>query len=102
MGANFGDYDNNGWIDLVKGNFSDDTKNLYHNNHDGTFTDVTYEAGIGGVGWLFCTLGAKFLDYDNDGWKDILWRTDKCSRRSIATEQASPAPSAVYCLTIAA
>jgi enediyne biosynthesis protein E4 len=71
MGTDFGDYDNDGWIDLVKGNFSDDTKNLYHNNHDGTFTDVTYEAGIGGVGWLFCTFGAKFLDYDNDGWKDI-------------------------------
>ena len=72
MGTDFGDYDNDGWMDLVKGNFSDDTKNVYHNNHDGTFTDVAYEAGIGGVGWLFCTLGAKFLDYDNDGWKDIL------------------------------
>jgi hypothetical protein len=71
MGADFGDYDNDGWMDLVKGNFSDDTKNLYHNNRDGTFTDVTYEAGIGDVGWLFCTFGAKFLDYDNDGWKDI-------------------------------
>ena len=72
MGTDFGDYDNDGWMDLLKGNFSDDTKNLYHNNHDGTFTDVTYEAGIGGVSWLFCTFGAKFLDYDNDGWKDIL------------------------------
>jgi hypothetical protein len=72
MGTDFGDYDNDGWMDLVKGNFSDDTKNVYHNNHDGTFTDVAYEAGIGGVGWLFCTFGAKFLDYDNDGWKDIL------------------------------
>jgi enediyne biosynthesis protein E4 len=71
MGTDFGDYDNDGWMDLLKGNFSDDTKNLYHNNHDGTFTDVTYEAGIGGVSWLFCTFGAKFLDYDNDGWKDI-------------------------------
>ena len=71
MGTDFGDYDNDGWMDFLKGNFSDDTKNLYHNNHDGTFTDVTYEAGIGGVSWLFCTFGAKFLDYDNDGWKDI-------------------------------
>jgi enediyne biosynthesis protein E4 len=72
MGTDFGDYDNDGWMDLVKGNFSDDTKNLYHNNRDGTFTDVTYEAGVGDVGWLLCTFGAKFLDYDNDGWKDIL------------------------------
>lgn len=72
MGVDFADYDNDGWPDLVKGNFSDDTKNLYHNNHDGTFTDQTYLAGIGDVGWLFTTFGAKFLDYDNDGWKDIL------------------------------
>jgi hypothetical protein len=72
MGTDFADYDNDGWGDLVKGNFSDDMKNLYHNNHDGTFTDVTYTAGIGDVGWLFTTFGSKFLDYDNDGWKDIL------------------------------
>jgi hypothetical protein len=71
MGTDFADYDNDGWPDLLKGNFSDDTKNLYHNNGDGTFTDLTYRAGLGGVGWLFTTFGAKFLDYDNDGWKDI-------------------------------
>jgi hypothetical protein len=72
MGVDFGDYDNDGWLDLVKGNFSDDTKNLYHNNGDGTFTDVPYSAGIGEVSWLLTTFGAKFFDYDNDGWKDIL------------------------------
>lgn len=72
MGIDFSDYDNDGWPDLVKGNFSDDTKNLYHNNRDGTFTDLTYQAGIGDIGWLFTTFGAKFFDYDNDGWKDIL------------------------------
>ncbi len=72
MGVEFGDYDNDGWLDLVKGNFSDDTKNLYHNNRDGTFTDQTYFAGIGGVAWLFTTFGVEFLDYDNDGWKDII------------------------------
>jgi len=71
MGVDFADYDNDGWGDFVKGNFSDDVKNLYHNNRDGTFTDVTYLAGLGDVGWLFTTFGAKFLDYDNDGWKDI-------------------------------
>jgi len=71
MGVDAADYDNDGWPDVVKGNFSDDTKNLYHNNRDGTFTDVTYPAGLGDVGWLFTTFGAKFLDYNNDGWKDI-------------------------------
>lgn len=72
MGTDFADYDNDGWGDLVKGNFSDDSKNLYHNNRDGTFTDVAYRAGLGDVGWLFTTFGAKFLDYDNDGWKDVM------------------------------
>ncbi len=72
MGVEFGDYDNDGWLDLVKGNFSDDTKNLYHNSRDGTFADQTYFAGLGDVAWLFTTFGAEFLDYDNDGWKDIL------------------------------
>jgi hypothetical protein len=71
MGTDFADYDNDGWPDLVKGNFSDDTKNLYHNNQDGTFTDVADVAGLGDVGWLLTTFGAKFLDYDGDGWKDI-------------------------------
>ena len=73
MGVEFGDYDNDGWLDLVKGNFSDDTKNLYRNNRNGTFTDQTYFAGIGGTAWLFTTFGAEFLDYDNDGWKDIIF-----------------------------
>src|SRR5262249_25392759 len=66
------DYDNDGWIDLVKGNFSNDARNLYHNNHDGTFTDVAFPAGLGAVGFLYSTMAAKFLDYDNDGWKDIV------------------------------
>ena len=57
---------------MIKGNFSDDYTNLYHNNRDGTFTDRAYPAGFANVSWLLTTFGAKFLDYDNDGWKDIL------------------------------
>lgn len=71
MGADVADYDNDGWPDLIKGNFSDDYNNLYHNNRDGTLTDLAYPAGFANVSWLFTTFGAKFLDYDNDGWKDI-------------------------------
>jgi enediyne biosynthesis protein E4 len=73
MGIDFGDYDNDGWLDLVKGNFSDDANNLYHNNGDGSFTDVPYPAGLGDLSWLLTTFGAKFLDFDNDGWKDIMF-----------------------------
>ncbi len=73
MGVDLGDYLNNGRLDLVKGNFSDDYNNLYRNNGDGTFTDEAYPAGLGGVTWRFTTFGSVFLDYDNDGWPDIFF-----------------------------
>ena len=70
MGVAVGDYDCDGWLDLFKTNFSDDTSNLYHNNGDGTFTEVTFQAGVGldtqDVKW-----GCGFIDYDNDGWPDV-------------------------------
>jgi hypothetical protein len=72
MGTDFGDYTNDGWLDLIKGNFSDDSNNLYRNNGRGMFTDVTYPAGFGEVSWLLTTFGAKFIDFDNDGWRDIV------------------------------
>ncbi len=71
MGTDFADYDNDGWGDLIKGNFSDDYNNLYHNNHDGTFTDLAWPAGFAAPSWLFTSFGMKFFDCDNDGWKDI-------------------------------
>jgi len=71
MGVAVGDYDCDGWFDIFKTNFADDTCNLYHNNGDGTFTDAVFSSGIGinnrYVGW-----GCGFIDYDNDGWIDIM------------------------------
>lgn len=71
MGVGVGDYDCDGWFDIFKTNFSNDTCDLYRNNGDGTFRDATAMAGFGGntkyVGW-----GAGFVDYDNDGWLDII------------------------------
>jgi enediyne biosynthesis protein E4 len=71
MGVAVADYDCDGWLDIFKTNFADDTVNLYHNNGDATFTDVTFPSGLGVnnqyVGW-----GCGFLDYDNDGWPDIM------------------------------
>ncbi len=72
MGVDFADYDNDGWPDLVKTNFSDDANNLYHNNGDGTFDDHADVAGFAEVSIPFLGFGVHFLDYDNDGWKDIL------------------------------
>lgn len=71
MGVAVGDYDCDGWFDIFKTNFADDTSNLYHSNGDGTYTDVSAAAGLGSntqyVAW-----GCGFLDYDNDGWLDLM------------------------------
>jgi hypothetical protein len=71
MGIDAADYDRDGWPDIVKTNFSDDDNNLYHNDHDGEFTDVAGAAGIGAISNPYLGFAAKFLDYDNDGWPDI-------------------------------
>ncbi|MGA3010720.1 MAG: CRTAC1 family protein [Terracidiphilus sp.] len=67
MGASVGDYNNDGWPDLLVTCFGGVV--LYRNNGDGTFTDVTQNAGLGGDhGWA---TGATFGDYDGDGWADL-------------------------------
>jgi enediyne biosynthesis protein E4 len=70
MGVGVADYDCDGWFDIFKTNFSDDTCDLYHNNGDGTFTDATFVSGVG-VNTLYVCWGCGFIDYDNDGWPDI-------------------------------
>jgi hypothetical protein len=72
------DYDNDGYLDIFLTNAARIPSlvkdgpgfynRLYHNNHDGTFTDVTTKAGVAGVGY---SVGAAVGDYDNDGWPDI-------------------------------
>ena len=71
MGIAVADYDCDGWFDIFKTNFADDTCNLYHNNGDGTFSDVTFAAGVG-VNSRYVAWGCGFIDYDNDGCPDIL------------------------------
>jgi enediyne biosynthesis protein E4 len=71
MGVGVGDYDCDGWFDIYKTNFSDDTADLYRNNGDGTFTDATFVSGVG-VNTQYVAWGTGFFDYDNDGWPDIL------------------------------
>jgi len=71
MGIGVADYDADGWFDIFKTNFTDDTCDLFHNDGDGAFSDVTFASGVGVnnkyVGW-----GCGFVDYDNDGWPDII------------------------------
>ena len=71
MGVDSADYDNDGWPDIVKVNFSDDTNNLFHNDHTGEFTDLAGPSSFGPISIPFLGFGVKFLDLDNDGWKDI-------------------------------
>jgi enediyne biosynthesis protein E4 len=74
MGLAVGDYNADGWMDIFKTHFQDDTPVLFQSNKDGTYTDTTFSAGLGEltryVGW-----GAAFMDYDNDGWPDIFFVT---------------------------
>jgi hypothetical protein len=71
MGVAVADYDCDGFFDIFKTNFVDDTSNLYHNNGDGTFTDLTKTSGIS-VNSRYVAWGCGFIDIDNDGWQDIL------------------------------
>jgi enediyne biosynthesis protein E4 len=66
MGVAVGDYDNDGFPDLYVTSYGANT--LYHNNGDGTFTDVTAKAGVAASGW---SASAGFFDYDNDGRLDL-------------------------------
>ena len=71
MGVATADYDGDGNLDIVKTNFAGDTSSLYRNTGKNVFEDATFQAGLGRntrfLGW-----GASFLDFDNDGWADIL------------------------------
>jgi len=71
MGSTVADYDNDGWPDLFKTNFSDDTSSLYHNSGDGTFISTIFDAGLG-LNTAYLGWGATFMDVDNDAWPDIL------------------------------
>src|SRR5579883_1579854 len=72
MGVDFADYNNDGWPDLVIDNLANQKYALYQNSGDGSFTYASYLSGIGGMTLLHSGWGIRFMDYDNDGWKDLL------------------------------
>jgi enediyne biosynthesis protein E4 len=72
MGLAVGDYKNTGMVDMYTTTFSDDYKTLYENKGNGNFSEITSRAGIAEVTYPFLSWGTEFIDYDNDGWKDIM------------------------------
>ena len=72
MGIAIGDYDNSGRVSFHITNFSDDSNVLYHNDGDANFTDVTFLAGLGEITLPFLGWGTSFIDFDNDGWLDLI------------------------------
>jgi enediyne biosynthesis protein E4 len=72
MGVDFADYDNDGWPDLAVTDLSGQRYAIYRNRHDGTFDYVSDSTGIGAMTQPYSGWGMRFLDYDNDGWKDLL------------------------------
>jgi hypothetical protein len=72
MGIAYGDYRNNGLVDFYHTTFSDDYNPLYRNDGDANFTDVSYQMGIAEPTIPFLGWGDAFMDFDNDGWKDLM------------------------------
>ena len=72
MGIDAADMDGDGLLDVYITHLDFELNRLYHNNGDGTFTDVTYSSGIGNSAMMMSGVAAKFIDYDNDGWPDIV------------------------------
>src|SRR5204862_333662 len=72
MGVDFADYNNDGWPDLIITDLANQRYALYQNNGDSTFNYASFSTGITRATMLHSGWGVRFLDYDNDGWKDLL------------------------------
>jgi hypothetical protein len=70
MGVGVGDFDADGWLDIVRTNFSEQVTTLYRNDGNGAFDDSSIKAGLG-INRKYLGFGVGFLDFDNDGWKDL-------------------------------
>ena len=107
-GVAAGDYDNDGWPDIFVANTGKNT--LYHNNGNGSFSDVTDASGLGTKPPGTLSVQAAWFDYDNDGLLDLvlsnytIWRPDKdrrcqrgdvdvyCSPTDVSERSATPVP----------
>jgi hypothetical protein len=72
MGTDFSDYDNDCQPDIIASNLATQRYALYHAEGDGTFNYASNSSGLGRMTLLSSGWGLRFIDYDNDGWKDLL------------------------------
>src|SRR5271155_2717419 len=72
MGVDFADADNDGWPDIVVTDLANQRYAFYENHKDGSFDYASFSNGIGALTLLHSGWGIRFMDYDNDGWKDLL------------------------------
>ena len=72
MGVDFADYNNDGWPDVVITDLANQRYALYENAGDGTFNYASSTSGLGEITLLHSGWSLRFIDYDNDGWKDLL------------------------------
>ncbi len=71
MGVDFEDYNNDGWPDVIITDLANQRYSLYTNARDGTFDYASDATGLGAITLMHSGWGVRFMDYDNDGWKDI-------------------------------
>ena len=71
MGTAFGDWNNDGWLDLTVTNYAQQTNTLYHNDADGFFTDATATTKTAQLTYPYLGWATAFTDYDNDGYQDL-------------------------------
>jgi enediyne biosynthesis protein E4 len=72
MGTEFADYNNDGRPDIFVDDLANQMYAIFQNNGDATFTYATYDTDLGHISMLHSGWGVRFLDYDNDGWKDLI------------------------------
>jgi hypothetical protein len=94
MGTDFADYDNDGWLDLLVTSYGKEMPALYHNLGNGLFEDVARQTGVGAPTFPHVKWGHGFVDFDNDGARDLYIACgdldDNVQQRNDATAYALP------------
>ena len=92
MGVDAADFDGDGDEDLIMGHLTDQTNTLYVNDGSGSFRDTTLGAGLGYPSRSYTTFGTAWLDFDNDGWLDLMTANGTVSIISALLQQGDPYP----------